>query len=84
MGEQDPEMDIDGDEDTPQISPKETVARFYFGATMELAQDDITKVKEIEGLSARLCLSVLSRNKDRREEEKRQMEKLKSKTPQIR
>lgn len=78
-----PDEDIQDDgqreKDTPTMAPKEAVARFYFGATLELANNDITKIKHIESLGLYLCLNTLARNKDIREAEKKELEKIKNK-----
>ena len=71
--------DGDGGEDNSKMAPKEATARFYFAASLELCQNDITKMKHIDKLGIYLCLNTLSRNKDIREAERREIEKLKNK-----
>ena len=73
IDEEDERIDKDGDEDIPQVPAKEAVARFYFNASLELAQNDITKLKHIDSLPVNLCLNVLARNKDIREAERKEM-----------
>lgn len=74
-----PQTDEEGSGDIPQISPKEATARFYFTASLELCQNDITKMAHIDKLGVYLCLNTLARNKDIREAERRELEKLKNK-----
>ena len=71
--------DGEGSEDIPKMAPKEATARFYFSASLELCQDDITKMSHIDKLPIYLCLSTLARNKDIREAERREIEKIKNK-----
>lgn len=61
------------------MAPKEATARFYFSASLELCQNDITKMSHIDKLPIYLCLSTLARNKDIREAERREIEKIKNK-----
>lgn len=79
VGDEDNKVDEDGDEDNPKLSKKEATARFYFAASVELANNDITKMKQIDSMPLYLCLNMLSRNKDIREIERREIEKLKNK-----
>jgi hypothetical protein len=76
--------DGEGEKDTPKMAPKEATARFYFAATIELTNNDITKIKEIDKLPIYLCLNMLARNKDIREAERREIEKIKKQTPKLR
>lgn len=46
---------------------------------MTLTQEDITKIKEIEKQPLITCLNYLSMIKDRNEEQKKELRKLKSK-----
>ena len=66
--------------DEPQIPVLESVSRFYWSCLMVLCKEDITKVEEITKQPLVLCLNYLSSVKDRNEEHKREMEKLKNKT----
>jgi hypothetical protein len=74
-----PQTDGEGSEDVPKMAPKEATARFYFTASLELCQNDITKMSHIDKLPIYLCLSTLARNKDIREAERREIEKIKNK-----
>jgi len=74
---EDEQVDIEGVEDDAQISKKEMVSRFYFGLTYKLTGEDITKFEQIEQMSVYLCLNTASLIKDRIEQEKKQIEKLK-------
>jgi len=69
----------EGDKDNTKVAPQEATARFYFAATLELCGNDITKLKQIESLGLYLCLNTLARNKDIRETEKRELQKMKNK-----
>lgn len=71
-------LDEEGGKDIPQIPPKEAVARFYFNASVELANNDITKMKQIDSLPIYLCMNILARNKDIREAERMELEKIKN------
>lgn len=73
------QVDEEGDKDTPKVAPKEATARFYFNASIELCGNDITKMRLIDKLPVYLCLNALSRNKDIREAERREIEKMKNK-----
>ena len=74
-----PSSDGEGGNDIPQMAAREATARFYFAASLELCQNDITKMSHIDKLGIYLCLNTLSRNKDIREAERREIEKLKNK-----
>lgn len=74
--------DGEGSEDISKMAAKEATARFYFGATMELCQDDITKIHHIDSMPLYLCLNTLSVFKDRREAERKEIEKMKQKAKQ--
>ena len=67
-------------EDTPEISPKEATARFYFTLLYRLAIEDVTKIAEVEKTNLYLCLNVASMMKDQIEREKEELEKMKRKT----
>ena len=77
--DEDLSSDGEGEESVPQMAPKEATARFYFTASLELCKNDITKMSHIDKLPIYLCLSTLSRNKDIRDAERRELEKLKNK-----
>lgn len=77
--DEDVQVDGEGDKDIPKLAPKEATARFYFNASIELAGNDITKMRLIDKLPIYLCLSTLARNKDIREAEKRELQKMKNK-----
>ena len=64
------------------MAAKEATARFYFGATLELSKDDVTKIAHIDQLPIYLCLNTLSIFKDRREAERKEIEKMKQKSKQ--
>ena len=66
--------------DEPSISPLQTISRFYWSCLMALAQEDITKVDKINKQSLVLCLNYLSMVKDRNEQQKREMDKIKNRT----
>jgi len=74
--------DGDRDENISKMAPKEATARFYFGASMELCKEDITKLKHIDSLGVYLCLNTLSMFKDRKEAERKEIEKMKQKQKQ--
>lgn len=76
--DEDPQVEGEREERAPQMAPKEATARFYFNASLELAQNDITKLTHIDQLPIYLCLSTLARNKDIREAERRELEKIKN------
>ena len=69
----------EGDKDNTKVAPQEATARFYFAATLELCGNDITKLKQIESLGLYLCLNTLARNKDIRESERKELQKMKNK-----
>ena len=77
--DEDLSSDGEGDESVPKMAPQEATARYYFTATLELCNNDITKVKLIDNLPIYLCLNTLARNKDIREAEKRELQKMKNK-----
>lgn len=77
--DEDKQVDDERDENIAKMAPKEATARFYFAATLELANNDITKVSHINNLSLYLCLNTLARNKDIREAERREIQKMKNK-----
>jgi hypothetical protein len=76
--EQDEQTEDTGVEDTPQIPPKEAAARFYFGLTLSIANEDITKLQQIENMSVYLVLNSASVLKDRRIKEQEEIKKLKN------
>lgn len=59
------------------MAAKEATARFYFAKTIELAQNDITRIAHIDKMPLYLCLNTLAYNKDIREAERREIEKIK-------
>ena len=67
--------DGEGDEGATKMAPKEATARFYFAASLELANNDITKLAHINQLGVYLCLNTLARNKDIRDAERREIQK---------
>lgn len=64
-------------EETPEMAPKETTARFYFALIYQLAGKDVTKFEEVEQQPLYLCLNILSLEKDRAEKEREEYEKIK-------
>ena len=74
--EQDEQVETDSVEETPQIPPKEAAARFYFGLTLQLAGEDITKIKQIENMPVYLVLNTASQIKDRRIAERNEIKKM--------
>jgi hypothetical protein len=80
--DQDLPTDGEGDEGISKMGPKEVTARFYFRATLELCQEDITKIRVIDNLPIYICLNTLSVFKDRREQERKEIEKMKQKSKQ--
>lgn len=59
------------------MAAKEATARFYFAKTIELCKNDITKISLIDKLPLYLCLNTLAYNKDIRDAERRELEKIK-------
>ena len=76
--EQDEQVQDEGDEDTPQMGPKEATARFYFELTFQLAKEDITKMRDVEKQGLYLSLSVASILKDRIVKQQEELRKIKS------
>ena len=74
---EDEQVDTEGVEDVTPIPKTEMVARFYFNLTYLLSGEDITKFEQIDNTSVYLCLNTASLIKDRIEQEKRQIEKMK-------
>lgn len=73
------EQDVDEDVETPtQMAPSEATARFYFELTYRLANDDITKIMQIENTNVYLCLNTASLIKDRIVKEQNELKKLKN------
>ena len=72
--------DGEGSEGISKMAPKEATARFYFRETLELCKEDITKIHIIDKLPIYICLNTLSLFKDRREAERKEIEKMKQKT----
>mgnify|MGYP003349139626 CR=1 FL=1 len=77
MEEETGETDVERDEDIPKLSPQETTARFYFQLTFQLANDDITRMSDVENQNVYLCLSVASLLKDRAIKQNEELKKLK-------
>lgn len=74
------EQDEDtGVEDTPKIPAKEAAARFYFGLTLTLANEDITKIQQIENMPVYLVLNTASQIKDKRIQEQNEIKKMQNK-----
>ena len=80
--DEDVQTDGERDEDISKMAPKEATARFYFGATLELCKEDITQITHIDKLPIYLCLNTLSVFKDRKEAERKEIEKMKQKQKQ--
>jgi len=70
------EDDDQGVEDTPQMGKKESTARFYFTLTFQLANEDITKIKQIDKMSVYLILNTAAHLKDKRIKEMNDLKKL--------
>jgi hypothetical protein len=74
-----PKDDNEGVEDTPTMGKKESTARFYFTLTLQLANEDITKIKQIDKMSVYLVLNTASILKDKRTKEINEMKKQQTK-----
>jgi len=66
------------EDDKPSVSPLQTTSRFYWSCLMALAHEDITKVEKINKQPLVLCLNYLSQVKDRNEQQRRELEKMKN------
>jgi len=63
--EDDPSDNVSqGDEDAPQISPKEATGRFYFWGFQVLTTKDITKWNAVANMPLYLCLNHLASHKE--------------------
>lgn len=63
--DEDRELPETTEEDTTEMAPSETAARFYFELTYQLASEDITKIDQLNEMNMYLCLSTASLIKDR-------------------
>lgn len=78
--DEDDKIPEERDENISKMGAKEATARFYFAASLELCQNDITRLTHIDSLPIYLCLNTLSFNKDIRERERREIERMKQKS----
>ena len=65
-------------DDTTPMDKKQSVIRFYFALTFQLAGEDITKMEQIDTQPLYLCLNISSLLKERymkQKEELKQLEK---------
>jgi len=74
------ETDTQGDEDVTQMDPTQSAARYYFTLTLSLANQDITKIEQINQLPVYLVLNTASLIKDQRIQEQNELKKLKEQT----
>ena len=74
--EQNQRNDSEGMEDTPKVDKKQSVIRFYFALTFQLAGEDITKMEQIDTQPLYLCLNISSLLKERYLKEKEELKKL--------
>ena len=63
--DEDREVPETTEEDTTEMAPSETTARFYFELTYQLSTEDITKIEQLNDMNMYLCLSTASLIKDR-------------------
>ena len=77
--DEDRELPETPEEDTPQMAPSETTARFYFELTYQLASEDITKIEQLNDMNMYLCLSTASLIKDRIIKQQNEMKKMEAK-----
>lgn len=68
------------EEDGPQMDPVQSAARYYFTLTLSLANQDITKITQINQLPVYLVLNTASLLKDQRIQEQNELKKLKEQT----
>ena len=69
----------DGVQDTPKMAKAQSVNRFYFAITFQLAKEDITKFKEMDEVNVYLCLNAASLLKERRMKEEEEIKKMQNK-----
>lgn len=74
----------DGGENTPQKSPSENTARFYFDFTFRLANRDLTKFAELNKMNLYLCLNAASLIKDEIVAQQNEIRKIQSRTKEVR
>ena len=74
--DKDDETTSEGVDDITKIHPKEATARFYFTLSIQLAGEDITKLKQMETMSTYLLLNYASYLKDKRIKELNDLKKL--------
>lgn len=63
-------------DETPKMDKTQTTARFYFILTFQLANEDLTKMEQIDGVNLYLCLSTASLLKERNEKELERIRKM--------
>ena len=66
--------------DTPEMDKTQTTIRFYFALTLQLAQDDVTKIQQIDNQPLYLCLNTSALFKERYMKQKEEIDKIKSQT----
>jgi hypothetical protein len=74
-----PESD---DEDITPMAPSESAIRFYFELTFQLANEDITKIDQLNEQNMYLCLHTASLLKDRAIKQQNELKKLEAKNKQ--
>jgi hypothetical protein len=62
-------------EDTTEMAPTETAARFYFELSFTLAGEDLTKIEQLNKTNMYLCLNTASLIKDRLVKEQEELKK---------
>ena len=77
--DEDREISIPDDDETPQMAPSESAIRFYFELTYQLAKEDITKIDQLNELNMYLCLHTASLLKDRAIKQQNELKKLEAK-----
>ena len=78
IDQQDESTDSKDTQETPEIPKRESVSRFYFSLTFNLANDDLTKIQQIEEMNVYLVLNAASFLKDRRIKEENELKKLRN------
>lgn len=76
MDEQVQQDDDEGVERSTKMGKGEQAFRFYFGLTLNLAGEDITKIQQIDNIPLYLCLNTASTLKERLDKQKEEYKKL--------
>ena len=77
--EEDREIPETDEEDTPKMAPSESAIRFYFELTYQLANEDLTKIDQLNETNMYLCLHTASLLKDRAIKQQNELKKLEAK-----